>query len=273
MNIVLKRHSICFGLGISTVLLTLLSPLSASVLMFDFGPTSPTGASLTTSPYHAANPAFTSTSWNIVNGTDGANMPDVASGLQYADSTSATGVGFTWGVSSGASITTIDLNVKPTRSSALGGTGIYASPSVARDGIFTNTNANLGFQITGLAAGIYEVYVLARNTNSSSNHTSTAYAGAGTAGMNFDYSGYTSSVNSFTGSPDSTGWIEGSNYHRLTVTLGTGQALNIVSDFSGGESRSFLNAIQVVQIPEPSVFAVMSVTLVPLLSRRRRPQA
>ncbi len=253
-------------------LLLTVAPAQAAVFMIDFGPTEAAGASLTNSPYHAAGGSASNSQWNTV------GVSDVSSGLSYADGSIATGVTVNLGV--GAETTAINLSTQPSSSSALGSqqnTGIYASTSVGTDAIFSGAGGssnNLGVQITGLAAGIYEVFVVSRNTNNFGTTTIANYVGIGTAG-DFDYSGYASNGITYSGGANThtTAWVESgnaeANYTKFTVTLGAGQALNIAAAGMAGDTRGFLNSIQIAQVPEPSAFAMASVALIPLLRRRR----
>ena len=268
-----------------SILLILLSwaapaALHGAVFMLDFGPTTASGAALTNSPYHTANPSFTQSSWNTI--AAGEPTADALSGLVYSDGTAATGVEVNLGITAENS-TLISLGTQPARSNALGlaqNAGVYAGSSVGRDGIFsggTTSNISLGVQITGLAAGIYEVYIISRNTNTSITHTVANYAGAGTAGADFDYAGYSSSSVSYAlGSNIATAsWVAAgnadANYTKINVTLGAGQALNIAADsLTPEEARGFLNAIQVVQVPEPGTAALLSLLAAPFLLRRKR---
>lgn len=254
--------------------------LHASVLMLDFGPTAATAASLTNSPYHTATPSFTGSTWNTIATTE--PTADSPSGLIFSDGTAATGVGVNLGVTADGA-TLVNLANQPLRSNALGtaqNNGVYGGNSVGRDGIFsgaTGTAINLGVQVTGLAAGTYEVYVISRNTNTSAVHTMANYVGTGAAGANFDYSSYAqSSITYALGSNIATGsWVAAgnpdANYTKFTITLGTGDALNIAADPSSlEEARGFFNAIQIVQVPEPGSVALLSFFVAPFLLRRKR---
>ncbi|MFA6959211.1 MAG: hypothetical protein WC205_00490 [Opitutaceae bacterium] len=48
-------------------------------------------------------------------------------------------------------------------------TGVYAGTSASRDDIFTGVNSGtiraVDLQISGLAAGTYDIYITGRNTN------------------------------------------------------------------------------------------------------------
>jgi hypothetical protein len=259
----------------------LISSSHALVLMLDFGPTTVSGGDLINSPYHTvAGPGFTDTVWNKI---EGSPVPDVPSGLLYSDNTAATGVAINFGI--GTTSTLVNLATQPTTgTNALGSainSGVYSGTSVGRDAIFSGTGLevrNLGVQITGLSAGIYEVFMVTRNTNSNQTYSFTSFAGAGTAGANFDYvndGGYVSDTLDYVinAAPAST-WIEegnpNENYVKFTVTLAAGQALNLAVQGDALQTRGFLNAVQVVLIPEPSSALLVMGALLPLALRRTR---
>jgi len=255
----------------------LLSPLlalsaNATVLMLDFGPTTvTTPANLINSPYHTVNGAA-GTSWNKVSNasnTDGA-VPDITSGLLFSDGSVATGVGVNLGVATG---TTLGLSTQPNKNTALGSnynTGIYSGDSVGKDGVFLSTNVAIGLQVTGLTAGIYDVYLATRNTSFSGGQTQTSYVGTGAAGVDYDYSGYVNSALVFaSGAAAPTTWVQGESYVKLTVNLTAGQALNIA--VAGNADRGFLNAVQIVSVPEPG-YGVMACSLLVTLAFRRQPR-
>ncbi|AHF89587.1 glycosyltransferase family 1 [Opitutaceae bacterium TAV5] len=264
----------------------------AQVLMLDFGATAAI-ANPGNSPYHAANTGFTATTWNQVTNVD------VGSGLHFADGTAATGVTVSVGGSASASaLNVIDLARTPT-SSALGGSsvsnsGIYAANTVGRDGIFmthaltgpARNVGSVGVQVGGLAAGTYDIYISGRNTSlisSSPQETITAWVGVSSITGNFDFTDYSSGANNFSGSTTTASWIEGENYIKLSVTLTSGQVLNIATSGAGStgggstiDERGFLNSVQIVYtgaIPEPSTWATLcglTVLAGAFVLRRRR---
>lgn len=258
----MKPKSVTPFLALFTLGLTVSA--HAEVLMLDFGPTASTGATLN-SPYHTvAGVGFTGGAWNTV------ALADVGSGLLFSDGTAATGISVNLG---SATSSTINLSAQPATSSALGSTtntGVYAGNSVGTDGIFSgnaSSNQRVGLQIGGLAAGTYDVYITARNTNTATNsatYTQSLFAGTSASG-NFDYTGigYSSSVLTYTNPTASSiytdAWGEGQNYAKLSITLTAGQFLNLAVAGGGADTRGFLNSVQIVgtSIPEPSAYAAL----------------
>lgn len=204
---------------------TLLSgavPAKAQVLMFDFGPTTVTGADQENSPYHTVNESFTGTNWNKIQTAD-------VSSLIWSDGTSATGVSLNLGATTTFNTTILGLGNTPTQN-ALGNasnTDVYAGTSVGTDGIYyggTNGTRYVGFQLGGLAAGTYDVYVTSRNTNSNNAYDQNLYLGTSETSGDFNVVALAfSDVLSYTNSSDATAeWVQGENYSKFSVTLGSG---------------------------------------------------
>lgn len=240
----------------------------AQTLMFDFGPTTPTGANLTNSPGHFATAIpGTDTTWNLI-GTS-----DVLSGLLYGNGTAATGVSIATGHESTASSNSLSFTVNPGFSAALGSqvnSGIYIGDSVATDGIYhSNTAAYaVGVQIGGLAAGQYEIYISGRNTNVNGSYAQRFYASASGASTTFDFT----SVPVFAVANSGTAWAEGTTYARFNVTLTEGDVLNLATEGTGTSAagRGFLNSVQIVAVPEPSSMGLLGFGVLTLLLARKR---
>lgn len=258
--------------------------LPAAVLMLDFGPTvaiDDVGAanSLLNSPYHTANVSFTQDDWNQVQTADIA-----AGGLLWADGTVATGIA----LNIGATTTTgkvLGLANTPSVNSALGSftsTGVYADTSVGKDGISTGSGTALravGFQLSGLATGAYDIFITARNTSLSGALTQNLYVGkAASAGTSFDFTGYATQSLAYANSSAATGsWSEGANYVKFSISITAGEVLNLASfGAAGTDQRGFLNSVQIVSaIPEPSSFALFggAAALLFVAGARRRQRA
>lgn len=259
--------SLLTALGLSCV------ASQAQVLMLDFGPTLVSGSDLANSPYNAANPSFTGTTWNQIGTAD-------VSSLTFANGSAATGLTLNIGATTSATTfsSTLVLTNVPSGNSALGtltSAGIYAGTSVGTDGIFTSSSGNsraVGFQLSGLGAGTYDVYVTARNTSSNANYTQTAFVGSSASAGNFalNGAGMTSETLTFANaSVFTSSWIEDSNYLKFTVTLGAGDVLNLATLGGGGEVRGFLNSVQIVAVPEPAISVMLGLSGVLYCFRRR----
>ncbi|WAC20691.1 PEP-CTERM sorting domain-containing protein [Luteolibacter sp. SL250] len=262
------------------VCLLLLNQASAAVYFLNFGnggdplnvPT--TVQDQTNSPYHTENPSFAGTVWNNL------TTADVGSGIVDAAGASSS-LGINLGVAPSTGSTSINLAAQPGGHSAVTGTAfssnIYANNSVGRYAIFSNSTANnattnriaLGLQISGLAAGTYDIYTLTRNTNTSSAQTFQVHLGTSASAGNFDFSGYSSeSISMSTGA--NTAWVDNTNYLKQTITIADGEFLNIAVDGTSGQTRGFLNAIQIVQVPEPSSLLTAGMAGSFAFRRRRR---
>lgn len=266
-NLLHPLHPMTSKSIIPTVLsvLCLTGSLTAQVLQLDFGPTVADGDSLTNSPYHTASGSIVDSTWNTV--TD-ANL---TSSLVWSDGTATSGISIDVGGNSTSGSTTIDLaKTGITFSNALGSmtdTGVYAGTSVGKDGIFLATSGAraVGVQVSGLSAGNYDIYITARNTSLSSAHDQNLYVGTASAG-NFNYTDYaaTSQQISYNGAADATAsWVAagntGDNYVKFSISITSGQVLNLASIGGTGEARGFLNSVQIVStIPEPSTYAFLA---------------
>lgn len=162
------------------------------------------------------------------------------------------------------------------------------SSAVGRDGFFgggaaTTTGAAIGLRLDGLAPGDYLVYVMARNTNSNANGTGdipgsmNIYAGTGAESAAFAFSSltpYGQGNNAFTNAAYAgqfAQFSDGENYVGFSVTLGEDESLFLAVDGANGtvERRGFLNMVQIVAVPEPSLAMLGSLGLLALLRRRR----
>ncbi|CAM3085647.1 PEP-CTERM sorting domain-containing protein [Rariglobus hedericola] len=273
------KNSIITSVLVGALGLVVAPSASAIVLMLDFGANpngAPTGNTADASPYHTvAGAGFTDTSWNQV------RLADINSGLVYSNNTAATGVSVNLGRNS-TTDTIINLSSQPV--SELAGsattTGVYAGNSAARDGIFgtTTTNPRIGLQVGGLTAGTYDVYITARNTNTGDGQAAydqIIYAGSSASG-NFNFGSYSNSTLTYPGSSSQTttfvsSWVAGENYVKLTVSVASGEYLNIAVA-GDGTNRGFLNSVQIVSaIPEPSTYAAIGgLTVLGLATLRRR---
>lgn len=271
------------------MLLAMAAPSHASTLLLDFGPTTITPGSETVSPGHAAAAVpLADTTWN--SRTSGA----ATSSLNYGDGSTATGVSLIMGQESAAGSGTITLDGTVTGSLAGSGGGINTKPYLigagriygqnsptsistpGRDALFGAAGSAVGLRVDGLAAGTYEIHTMARNTNSNADLVPmNIYASAGASSGSFTFSALTAAAQENTGYTTAaytnqySVFTEGQNYVVSTVTLADGESLYLAVDgASATETRGFLNMVQIVAIPEPSVALLGALGLVALFRRR-----
>jgi len=252
------------------------------------------GADLTLSPAHAAGAIPGSeTTWNNFSAT----AP--SSSLSYADGSAASGVTVTFGSESGSLVDTLDYTTTATiNTTALRGSGggtpgtttlladagsVYgdgdgpSNTAAGRAGWFGNAsgaNDGMGLRVDGLTAGDYTVYLMGRNTNSSSATPMNLFVASASLSTLFDYSVLTPVLEGNLQVPDTepTGhntFRAGDNFVAVHVTVGDGESLYIATDGAGSEVRGFLNMVQISAVPEPSV-ALLALGGGLLLLRRRR---
>ena len=290
----MKRLPILAGAG----LLLCGTPAFAVNLMLDFG--NPASNSVVAAPYLTLSPGHASgaipgaqTSWNTI--TTSASRSD----LVDATGSAAAGITVDFGQEATGGSGTIDFGTNignlalagtggavPGQQSLLGTGSIYgdntSSTAAGRDGFFgsgtaTGTGAAIGLRLDGLAAGEYVAYVMARNTNSNAaSYPMNLYSSVGATSGSFTFSsliaetqsnasyasaGYAGQYNSF---------IEGENFQAISFTIGEGESFFLAVD--GGndavDRRGFLNALQIVSVPEPSVSLLGAFGLLFLLRRR-----
>lgn len=270
---------------------------SAQVLLFNAGGGTGINTGLTgSSPYSVA----AGSTWNQGGAT-------YTSPLKYANGDDATGVqivGDGGQVSSGsAAITFAEAN-----GSAVPGnvsSGIFSNaPALSSfyNGTGSSTVGVFGYRVSGLAYGLYDVYVVAAYTgqNSTSHPSSTVsanparsgvfvFGGSAAASLSYNFSGGTGSITGAGSSVSSYqiltnknngSWEEDVNFERYQVAIDvTNPNLYVVvsADKSGlglggssPEQRAFLNMVQIVTVPEPGAAALLGLAGVLVVFRRRR---
>lgn len=276
-------------------------PANAANLMLNFVSTSTNAAAAgsvipeyaTLSPAHATGSiASSQTTWNNLNSTT------VSTPLKYSDGSTATGVNVTFSSELTAGGGVLSFGTSNLNLSALYGSGggqgtnlsltgdplsIYgngnnsSNTAVGRAGWLGGAaNTAIGMRIDGLSAGSYLIYVMARNTNSNGVAAPiNLFASAAVSSNSFNFSTLTPSqeANSIYPVGDTTSYnsfVQGENYVVMPVTVGAGQSLFLASDgASSAELRGFLNAVQIVAVPEPSALLLSAVGLLAWGRRRR----
>lgn len=279
----LKKPSFLCLLGAVTVFQGLSSTASAMSLLLDFGSTPGivADAQAANSPAHAtgAVPA-TERTWNLV------TTADISSGLLFSNNTAATGISLNIAVETAIGSNILDFNAaNSVNSTSLTGSfatslgSIYGTATAdgpAKDGIFRNNtgnadNAAIGFRLDGLAAGTYTIYYIGRNTNTATVRPQAFYTAVGNSSSTFNFTGLTGTTlsNSLTSGNDT--FIAGDNYNSVTFTIETGQSFFFAAEgTTGTEGRGFLNTIEIVQVPEPSVALLGAASAGLMLVRRKR---
>jgi len=236
--------------------LSLIPAVSYSqAVLLDFGPTTVSTAG-TNSPYHTVNPLFTDSAWNTIGTSDQLN------GLIWSDGTSDSALSLDIGATTNSTATVIGLSNVPSGSNALGSqinTDVYAGDAAGTDAIYTGSSGTryVGFQLGGLPAGTYDVYVNARNTNTNTANLQHVSVGVSSVSGDFDAATLegTNVLDYEAGSTAATeAWVESENYLVFTVTVATGDYLNlaVVGDPAGTQTRGFLNSVQIVPTEAPN---------------------
>ncbi|MCC5846863.1 MAG: PEP-CTERM sorting domain-containing protein [Verrucomicrobia bacterium] len=257
------------------VLALMVSFVQADTLLLDFGPTPPTGANLTNSPFHAVTGSSLS-AWNILGTAD-------SSDLVWGDGTQATDVSINLGVSPGNDI--INFDNQPSTSNALGMAdyvegSVFDGDSVGTDGLFSGSTGQqnvIGLKIGGLPLDTYFVNIVGINTNIDSDVFNVAnrvrmnigaFATTDVGTLDIEGLDFTSVANTVYDT-----WSEGGNYARFAVTLTEDNpylTIFTVSDVAS-EGRGFLNTVTVTTIPEPStLLLVLGFGLLGLCTFRKR---
>jgi hypothetical protein len=224
-----------------------------AAIQFDFG-------TADTAVYDGVNaPAALSgtvSSWNGVSGAD------IASGLLYADGTGATDVALNVGTGDAVNWD----NTLGTYTATDGATAALYTTDLMTDWNYAR-KANLGVQVSGLAAGDYEVYAIVREPTNLAN---TYDIGIGLNGSSLADLAYTGSIAADGEANGTATWTAGVNYVMTTVTVGsTTDAITVISDPVNGTFGS-ISGLQIVSIPEPATLGMITAFGGGMLFIRRR---
>lgn len=265
------------------------SPAHAVSLLLDFGAGATSGtpaagsADAMKTPGYAAHAGESTFNYGDQNAT--------LTSLVYGNGNAATGVTVTLSAEATVGNNTISFaSLQTLNYSAVTGSAVNVPDSVfsgnspGRQGIFRSgagagNNAAVGASISGLAAGTYTIYVTGRNTNTGANDTpANFYLGLGGANpASFVFAGAgnttqsTAAVSHLVASLNGTTYTSGVTHAEFTVTITEGQSILLASEGTGpNEARGFLNSIEIVAVPEPSVAVLGAGGMLLAVMRRRR---
>ena len=262
----------------------------AASLLLDFGTGTPSGgtsgvatlADAEKSPGYSAHVG--ETTYNYGNSS-------TSSSLLYGDGSPATGVTVTIAAESTIGNNVINFASGPALNyTGVTGTGVtvpgsaYAGNSPARQAVFRNgstgsNNSAMGTAISGLSAGTYSIYMVGRNTNSGANDAPANFflsvIGGGTpASFIFDGAGnttqLTASASHTVASLNGAAFESGvTHVEFLNVTIAEGETLLLATEGTGADPRGFINSLEIVAVPEPSM-ALLPLASIGLIAMRRR---
>ncbi|MDR0533818.1 MAG: PEP-CTERM sorting domain-containing protein [Verrucomicrobiales bacterium] len=159
--------------------------------------------------------------------------------------------------------------------------GIYATGGVGRGGLLEDSSYSasndvaLGMQITGLAVGEYKIYLSGINTSSTSTLSSLTNNFFLSTSVTKDANGVVFAADSQLNptsdfirgvqnntTANTTSWVVGQNYVELSFTISSADdVLTLISKSTGDDKRGIFNSMQIVQIPEPSTWALIGIGL------------
>lgn len=204
------------------------------------------------------------TTWNLI------GTADVAGGI-VDDQGNATGVSINLG-SGAASGYTMDWSAQPGSAAALGSvfkTGIYADNG--HSATYTANGLELGVRISGLAAGVYDLYFSGRNTNASGAVSHRYYYEVvDSASGNTTYSQdnsfvitYQSSTDFLADTPNT--WDKDLDYGVVRYTIADGEDIVLVAS-----TRGFIATMGIIEVPEPTSMMLVVTGALALLRNRRK---
>lgn len=293
-------------LAFCSILLAAL-PVGAQVLLLNPGTLTGNSTLLGSAPYTVAggrwnNGGFGSYGSSLVYSTMAEGDATGVNVVVTGNTVSLTGSGVT-------TTGTGTLNFgSPTGNNYVGSeAGSNFSNRPAIDAVYSNTSATtagiMGMRVGGLNPGIYDIYVVgayvgdatdaSRPGNGSTSHAISVFGLVGDFDNTLDYTsawgsgsatvdgGSTTSFNVLENSVNNA-WTEGNTFAKLTLTITNStdyvyivasgdRTLHSNTRGTGNELRGWLNAVQIVAIPEPGVSAGLACGLgLIALTRRRR---
>ncbi|MCH8527310.1 MAG: PEP-CTERM sorting domain-containing protein [Kiritimatiellae bacterium] len=157
------------------------------------------------------------------------------------------------------------------------GTGVFGTQLTEtyyrgrRDG----DGRNVGWAISGLAVGVYDVYVVLHNSDSLGSENNVGIGVLSdtpptTSGTALPWNDSRLSQTSLPANPTTASWVAGENYAVTRVTVNNASDYLYVLGGAFGVNESAMSSIQIVAIPEPGTLALVGIALGSLLLFRRR---
>ncbi len=264
----------------------------AQVILLDSSPT--TGQTTTAAANAGPYPTSSGSTWNgglsawstALTYSDGTPIPGTVRVYTDALDNVTGGARYSFGATASSAVAGSATN---------GSTGVFGTlaggSNPYKDAAFGGVASNAGYggvgmRVTGLAFGTYQVYVSAGYIGTTNNGTRPgeanpatfniwAFSGAGTG-----FADTTLTTGTF-GTPGevlenstTASWSQGNNFALLTVTLdASNPALYLISENANPaspETRGWLNAVQIVAVPESSSLGLLAGMVGALAFYRRR---
>lgn len=214
-------------------------------------------------------PMSVAQSLNIDVGPAGSSTPPISYGGAVGQ------LGY-WNQATGVSgQTTYDLTgaptaVKVTRTSSSASVNLVALPQYDRElmqSFFWGTYGT-GLSVAGLSSSWYDIYVYAWAGFDKNLNACRYIIGESVSGVEFEASTLFSS--------QWHGQVLGETYNKFSIEVRPGGVIGVAFLFNGGSGEtqypSYINGIQIVQIPAPGVVACVPALLTIAARRRRRPR-
>ena len=202
----------------------------------------------------------------------------VAGSLVFGDGTAAPNISVDIGASpennNGEVINFTGANARGNGSNTdVQGVAIYDT-DLTDDWVFTRRNADLGLRVSGLDAGVYDVYAYTKEPNELTRTYDVgigAFAAADADSITRSSAGL--DITSIADATGSTDFVDGLNFALTRVTVSDPSDFVVITVDNTNQGFATLGAVQIVSVaavPEPSSLALLSLGGLGLLLRRRR---
>ena len=268
------------AIAVAVVAALSLSAWGEVAIQFDFGTTAGSYSGRIAPAYEASGTEMNRGDTTLITNTGGLGLLDSKDGtvwnasnsglyssLKYVDDAPATGVTAAFGVSSGPE-TVLTWNTGASVWSTTSSVKGVQNTALIEDYLYT-TNSVLGFRVTGLPVGTYAVIVMDVVPGYETTRSHEFKAGVfGLASQNDFHDPALLALGTLgvNAKLDATQWKAGDNYLMTTVTT-TSTSDYIVVMCSGFNPS--MNAIQIIQVPEPATMTLLALGGLAMLRRRR----